>query len=509
MVALEPTSWAQLLFALLSQRFSGRAEIAQGEVRRQIVFSGGFAVWTDFEVPGTGVSEILLSAGMLAPEEAERLREDAPLDSLDARAAALALDLVDMESLSMALRDQCEQRLLATAGVSGELTFHDESGLDPEVLEGLTPARTLRAINYGVRGHCSPTQAEEALEHLEGTDLRISGSYAKYSERFGFDSGERSTLELLGGRRSFVLDDLMQISGLDAVRGIQLLYTLWACNMLIEAGSEPEVPAAPVEQSSRGGHSERSLVQDLVVAKIEAGAPPYDILAIPKDATIRNIDKALADLLKKVEGEEVAGSLDDVRTAAYAERLLAARVIGRKAISDRRWERAVGALEDLNVLAPGEVGVELDLAWAVWNQGEREGEPLARALDEAVGACGEEPEALRARSQFYRGHLRKQQGRRKEALSAFERAAELDPRLLDAQRESRALAGASETRSGKQAVKNNRKDRTKAPQPAKPAESGGRSPYLSGPWPVIWGVSGLLLLALAVAQIMLRLDVDF
>lgn len=509
MVALEPTSWAQLLFALLSQRFSGRAELAQGGVRRKIVFSGGFAVWTDYEVPNTGVSEILSSAGMLAPEEAERLRKDAPLDSLDARSAALELKLVDLETLSMALRDQCEQRLLATAGVSGELTFHDEPGLETDVLEGLTPARTLRAINYGVRGHCSPTQAEQALEHLEGTDLRISGSYAKYSERFGFDSGERSTLELLGGRPSFVLDDLMQISGLDAVRGIQLLYTLWACNMLVEADSEPDVPAAPVEKTSRGGHSERSLVQDLVVAKIEAGAPPYDILALPKDATIRDIDRALAELLKKVEGEKISGSLDDVRTAAYGERLLAARVIGRKAISDRRWERAVRALEDLNALAPGEVELELDLAWAVWNDSEREGETLARALDEAVVACGEEPEALRARAQFYRGHLRKHQGRRKEALSAFERAAELDPRLLDAQRESRALAGAPETRSGKHAVKKDRKNQTKTPKPATPADSGGRSPYLSGPWPMIWGISGVLLLALAVVQIMLRLDVEF
>lgn len=501
-VALEPTSWAQLLFALLSQRFSGRAELDQGDVRRQIVFHGGFAVWTDYEVPSTGVSEILLSAGMLAPGEAEQLRQEAPLDSLDARAAALSLDLVDVETLGMALRDQCEQRLLATAGLSVELTFHDDPGLEAEVLEGLTPARTLRAINYGVRGHCSPEQAEQALEHLEETDLRISRSYSKYSGRFGFDSGEQSTLDLLGSRPSFVLDDLMRISGLDAVRGIQLLYTLWACNMLVEAGSEPDQPA---EDTSRGGHSERSLVQDLVVAKIAAGAPPFDILALPKDATLRDIDRALADLQKKVEGEDVTASLDDVRTAARDERRLSSRTIARKAVSDRRWKRAVAALEDLNVLEPGDVDVELDLAWSVWNDADRQGEALARTLDDAVAACGEESEAIRARSQFYRGHLRKHQGRKQEALNAFDRAAKLDPRLLDAQRESRALAGAPEsTKSGKQSVK---KDRAKA-APRK-VEKGPRSKYLSGPWPIIWGISGLLLLALAVAQIMLRLDVDY
>lgn len=507
MVALEPTSWAQLLFALLSQRFSGRAELVQGEVRRKIVFSGGFAVWTDYEVPNTGVSEILSSAGMLAPEEAERLRKDAPLDSLDARVAALELKLVDLETLSMALRDQCEQRLLATAGVSGELTFHDEPGLEADVLEGLTPARTLRAINYGVRGHCSPTQAELALEHLEGTDLRISGSYAKYSERFGFDSGERSTLELLGGRPSFVLDDLMQISGLDAVRGIQLLYTLWACNMLVEAGAEPEVPAVPVEKASRGGHSERSLVQDLVVAKIEAGAPPYDILALPKDATIRDIDRALAELLKKVEGEDVAASLDDVRAAAYEHRLLTARPGARKALAARRWDRAVPALQDLSVLDAGNLGVELDLAWSLWNHGKRQQDADAGALEQAIAFCGDEPEDVQARAQFYRGQLRKHQGRRDEASSAFNQAAELDPSLLDAQREFRALVGASETtKSGRRGPKTGK---SKAPPATMNVNAAPRSTYMRGPWPAIWIVSGLLIAALTVAQIMLRLDVEF
>lgn len=504
MVALEPTSWAQLLFALLSQRFSGRADLDQSGVRRQIVFHGGFAVWTDYEVPNTGVSDILLAAGMLAPGEAERLRNDAPLDSLDARTAALAVGLVDIETLNMALRDQCEQRLVATAGLSVELTFHDQPGLDAEVLEGLTPARTLRAINYGVRGHCSPAQAEVSLEHLEGIDLRISGSYAKYSGRFGFDSGEQSTLELLGGRESFVLDDLMRISGLDAVRGIQLLYTLWACNMLVEADSEP---AGPSEPTSRGGHSERSLVQDLVVAKIAAGAPPYDILALAKDATLADIDRALADLQKKVEGEDVTASLEDVRTAARAERLHAARTIARKALSDRRWKRAVAALQDANTLDAGDAGVELDLAWSVWNDGERQGEGLARELDEAAAACVEEADAVMARAQFYRGHLRKHQGRRKEALSAFERAAELDPRLLDAQREARALGNSAEpTKSGKQSAA---KDRSKPRSPSKPSGNNPRSKYLSGPWPIIWGLTGLVLAALVVAQIMLRLDVDY
>ncbi len=503
-VALGPTSWAQLLFALLSQRFSGRAELDQGGARRRIVFRGGFAVWTDYEVPNTGVSEILLSAGMLAAGEAERLRQEAPLDSLDTQAAAVALNLVDAETLNMALRDQCEQRLLATAGVSEELTLHDAPGLDPEVLEGLTPARTLRAINYGVRRHCSPAQAEEALAPLEQTDLQISRSYSKYGDRFGFDSGESATLALLGSRPSFQLEDLMQISGLDAVRGIQLLYTLWACNMLVEAGSEADLPQEP---SSHGGHSERSLVQDLVVAKIEAQAPPYDILALPVDATLRDIDRAVAELRKKVEGDDISASLDDVRTAAHDAREMIARGVARKALSDRRWKRAVEALDDLRVLVAGEASIALDLAWSVWNLEERRGEAHARALDEAVRSCVEEPNAVLARAQFYRGHLRKHQGRREEAISAFGRAAQLDPKLLDAQRESRALAGAPETKkSGKSATT---KQRPRAAPTASRGEKGPRSKYLSGPWPMIWGLAGLLLIALCVAQIMLRLDVEY
>lgn len=505
-MTLEDTGWARLLFALLSQRFTGRGEIDQDGTRRSIVFKGGFAVWTDYDVPKTGFSEILGSAGMLAADEASALAEAAPDDSLDAFAKVVADGSVDGESAAMAMRDQCEQRLIATAGRRGELTLHDEVGLPSEVLERLEPARTLRVINFGVRTYCSPDRADQALEHLQGTDLTIGHAYAKYGERFGFDSGELGTLKLLGGRASFRLDDLLQISGLDAVRGVQLLYTLWSCNMLVEAGSEPDMPP---EDMSRG-HSESSLVQELVVTKIEAGAPPYEVLALAKDATIADIEAALADLGTKVAGEVVEASLDDLRAAAYQQREMAARTIARKALSDRRWDRAVAALGDLNALREDELPTALDLAWAVWNQGERRGDAEARTLDEAITACGEQDDPVLARAMFYRGHVRKHQGRPKEALSAFERAAELDSRLLDAQREARALAGGGGA-SGKQAkAASSIKGKAAAkPKSMTAMKTGPKSKYWTGAWPYIWVLAGILLTVMLGAQILLRLDREF
>ena len=493
--------WARLLFALLSQRFTGRVELDQGDARRCIVFRGGFAVWTDYEVPGTGLSEILASAGMLAADEAAQLLERAPSDSLDALTAAAAW--VDAESAAMAMRDQCEQRLIATAGLAAELTLFDEPGLAADVLDPLEPARTLRVINFGVRGTCSPTQADEALAHLRDVDVSIGRAYAKYGDRFGFDSGERSTLQILEDRKVFRVDELLEISGLDAVRGMQLLYTLWSCNMLVEAGSEPEEELEPAGR----GHSESSLVQELVVAKIDAQAPPYDVLALGTDATLADIETAVADLRRKVEGLVPDSALDDIGAAARAQRGMAARGVARKALTDRRWKRAVAALGDLAQLDPSDSTVALDLAWATWNETERRGDLEARTLDEAIGNCGDDDETVAARAHFYRGHLRKHQGRKDEALKAFERAASLDSRLLDAQREARALSGGSakSDKPGKAAPSK----KSKASVPPPKGKSKPRSRYWSGPWPAIWVLTGVLLTALGAAQIILRLNMEF
>ncbi len=505
-MTLDDTGWARLLFALLSQRFTGRAELDQDGTRRRVVFKGGFAIWTDYGVPKTGFSEILASASMLAADEAAALAEAAPDDSLDAFAKAVADGSVDEETASMAMRDQCEQRLIATAGCRGELTLLDEVDLPVDLLERLEPARTLRVINFGVRTYCSPDRAERALEHLDDADLTIGHAYGKYGERFGFDSGELGTLRLLGDRTSFKLDDLLQISGLDAVRGVQLLYTLWSCNMLVEAGSEPELPP---EDASRG-HSESSLVQELIVTKIESGAPPYEVLALSKDATLDDIDAALSELASKVAGEVVEASLEELRTGAYTQREVAARTIARKALSDRRWGRAVAALRDVNALHEDELPVALDLAWSVWNDGDRRGDAEARSLDEAINACAEQDDSVLARAMFYRGHVRKHQGRPKEALSAFERAAKLDPRLLDAQREARALAGGGGA-SGKQ-PKASTSLKGKTIPKAKPnakSNAGDMSKYWTGVWPYIWVLAGVLLAIMVGAQILLRLDREF
>lgn len=504
-MTLEDTGWARLLFALLSQRFTGCAELDQDGVRRRVVFRGGFAVWTDYEVPNTGFSEILASASMLSADEASALSDAAPEDSLDAFAKAVAVadgGAVDDETAAMAMRDQCEQRLIATAGRLGELTLLDEVHIPADVLERLEPARTLRVINFGVRTFCSPDRAERALEHLGDADLAIGRAYAKYGERFSFDSGELATLRLLGDRGSFKLEDLLQISGLDAVRGMQLLYTLWSCNMLVEAGSEPEL--SPEETS--WGHSESSLVQELTVTKLESGAPPYDVLALPNDATLDDIDAALSDLQARVAGQAVEASLEELRTGAYVQREMSARTSARKALVDRRWAKAVAALRDVNALREDDLPVVLDLAWAVWNEGERHGDAEARTLDEAITACGEQDDEVLARAMFYRGHVRKHQGRAKEALAAFERAAGLDSRLLDAQREARALKGGGGP--GRKPPKASRGLEGKMSPKAKPS-TGPKSKYWTGVWPYIWVTAGVMLTVMLGAQILLRLDREF
>ncbi len=503
-VDLEDTGWARLLFALLSQRFTGRAELQQAGCDRIIVFRGGFAVWTDFETPGTGVSKILCSAGMLDATDAEAVLAKAPADSLDAWDVLEEQGVVDAETVVMALRDQCERRLVAAASIrSGPLVLYDQTGLDQDVLDGLSPARTLRAINHAVRAYTSPDQAHEAMAELEDKQLCFTPGYAKHGARFGFVETERELLTLLEQRGTFALDELLHISAFDSVRGSQLLFTLWACGMLVEADSFD----LSAEQSFPG-QAPRAPVLEMLGAKIEAGSSPFEVLSLGSSATLAEIEAAFERLDLKIQeanDTELAIALRDVYKAARGQRWMSASSTGKRALSDRRWKRAVASLADVVELNPDDAESKLDLAWARWNaEDQREAE--ARVLEAEIRSMLDAQDLVRerARAYFYRGHLRKQQGRRREAIDSFERAAALDERLLDAQREARALGANKDApapaRSAKKtpAKSSGAKQKDKAP----------RSKYWSGAWPVIWVLTGLLFAGLLAAQVILRLDIE-
>ncbi|MEM6290714.1 MAG: tetratricopeptide repeat protein [Myxococcota bacterium] len=511
-VALEDTGWARLLFALLSQRFSGRIQLEQDGETRTVVFHGGFPILADYAVEGTGVSQILCSAGVLDDAAAEAMREAAPDDGLDAYQHAISTSLVDDDTAGMALRDQCEQRVGAIGGLTrGTLTLLDDTGIPEETAATLSAARVLRVINRSVREFCSPQRAEEALGHFEDRPLRITPSFAKYRDRFGFDQTDNASITTLVEYGDFCLEDLANFSMLDPVRGLQLLYTLYACNMLREAEeASAEVSAVTDlrEQMAAAdggqGRSEISLVIELLGSKIQSGAQPFDILAISADASLEEIDAAYEDLCEKVRRGEAAaleGSLRDVRDAARARRGVTARAAAKKALKDRSYKRARSALRDLVTLDDGDVDARVDLAWVSWETSPKhagaEGD-----LEAALNDAGDE----HAKALFYLGQLRKHQGKTAGALEAFDTAASLDPKLIDAQREARALR--SGTRAGKDSSAKTSRSDGAAFKP-KSKKSGPASKYWSGPWPTIWILSGILLGGMLIAQIVLRLDADF
>ena len=508
-VALEDTGWARLLFALLSQRFTGRIQLNQDGETRSVTFHGGFPILCDYAVEGTGVSQILAAAGVLDEGGAQAVRDAAPNDGLDAYRHAVQASLVDGDTAGMALRDQCEQRVGAIMGLMrGTLTLGDETGLAEETAASLSAARVLRVINRSVRDHCSPQRAEEALAHFEDRPIRIMPSYAKYRDRFGFDHADMASITTLVEYGDFRLEDLANFSMLDPVRGLQLLYTLYACNMLREAEeANAEVSAvtdlrdqiSAVDDGT--GRSEISLVIELLGSKIQSGAQPFDILAISADASLDEIDAAYEDLCEKVRRGEAAaleGSLRDVRDAARARRRVTARSAGKKALKDRRYKRARTAFQDLVTLDASDIDARVDLAWVSW-----EVSPKNRDAEAALEAVLDEAKGEHARALFYLGQLRKHQGKTAAALEAFDSAAALDGKLIDAQREARALRSGTHPKKG--SAKTSRTDGAAF----KPKKSGPTSKYWSGPWPTIWILSGILLGGMFVAQIVLRLDADF
>ncbi len=511
-VELEQMSWTRLLFALLSQRFTGRVALHQSSVgTRSVVFHGGFPVLCDWVAPGTGLSEVLAGAGLLDTAAAQAVRDAAPEDGFDAHAHVIAQGLVDHETADMALRDQCERRVAAiTALREGTLTLSDDTGIAEEVVATLSAARTLRVIGRAVQEWVGPQRAAEELALFGSGKVQITASFAKYRERFGFDSSDLASVATLTEYGAFTFEDLAHFSGLDPVRAMQILYTLWSCNMLVEAEVQQPVPAAR-------GRSEISLIIELLDGKIRGGADPMDVLAVDADASLGKIEDAYQELGRRLSDGleedsaasmrqrvgELQASLQDVRAAAHARRRVTARSVANKALKENKFERALGALEDLARLEPQDAEVQLDLAWARWQVSERDERALRSVSSMVAEALDGQPDL--AKGHLYRGRLLKHEGKEDAALRAFDRAASLDARLIDAQREARAL------RSGVHSVESLREpSRTTKPE-FKPAgiDKGPRSKYWSGPWPLIWVVSGLLIGGLLAAQIVLRLDMDF
>ncbi len=235
----------RLFFALLHQRFTGTLVLAQPPPQmgsRTIWFRGGMPVFTDWVVPSEVLGQVLVTQRMI--DEGQLLQA---LEAMAAQGGLLGQHLLahgalDPARLYEGLRVQCTRKLvqlfMLRAG-QGMITVDDGTRLEP----GLLPVNVLGLILAGVGACYDQARVEGEMGPAVAAPVRVTSALTRYRSHFRFRPGDEPALQALAAGTT--LEQLATLPGCSAQRGAQLIYTLWACQMLrtgVAAGSAPSGP---------------------------------------------------------------------------------------------------------------------------------------------------------------------------------------------------------------------------------------------------------------------------
>lgn len=249
---------------------------------------------------------------------------------------------------------------------------------------------------------------------------------------------------------------------------------------------EPRRPT-PADDAPLEHKSNEDFLVDLVAleARIRAGANPFALLGIGLDAGKREVKRAFSELSRLFHPDamqarglghvrERVGSVfaalseaqmllsdqdkrDQIRAAveaggqatssadatAMARAAFESDVLvreGDKLLRGNRFDRALECYRRAHTLTPEEPELAAVIAWCEFNVGARSREDMIAAEKVIADVVSQAPNI--ARAHYFRGMLLKELGALDQALSALRKAMQLDPRLIDAERQARGIIAA-------------------------------------------------------------------
>ncbi|MCA9685836.1 MAG: hypothetical protein KC457_26910, partial [Myxococcales bacterium] len=295
---LDPTgggfSFPRLLFALLRQRFTGTLTATQAEPpgERTVWFRGGMPVFTDWSSSDDLLGELMLHEGIIDTLGHERGLAALRDSGGHLGEILLKQGLIDERQRTEALREQCSSKVaqifapdaLGSPAVTVTVVDHDKGKNDE-----LAQVNVLALILRGVEEHYGEAQISLELgDDLEG-DLAATPALARYERQFGFEPDDAPILGALG--RGVTLQSMMG-PGVDRARALNIIYTLWCCQMLrvgddavqaiakgaTAAGAGHQLGAnlgpSPSKSSSRGRSPKASASQTGPAQGAKAPPPP-------------------------------------------------------------------------------------------------------------------------------------------------------------------------------------------------------------------------------------------
>jgi tetratricopeptide (TPR) repeat protein len=443
-VALADMAMPRVFFELLHGRFTGTLEVPGSEEgqRSTVWFRGGMPLFTDWHDDSDVLGRVLIDGGVVTREEVEQaLRERKAGELLGAKLKGLGR--IGEASLREGLREQCFRKLVHLFGLRGgdvRATAVDHAvGVDDELAE----VNVLELILAGVTAHYDEIRVTLEMREDAHGPVKATSTLARYAGYFRFDQADRPVLEALSGGTQ--LNRLESLPGVDRKRAVQIIYTLWACNML-DAGTA---------EAARGAADQPSSI-----------SPPMQEYT---EAIRRR--KSIDDHAKR--SAAAADGVDEAATAkGEAERALEA---GKFALAHEAFRRA-------HALVPDDPEVEAGLAWCRYQLSSQEPDDARVALVALEKVVSSRSDI--ARPQYYMGVVLEALGENEAARDAYATARTLDPGIQEAVRRGRALRAAGMDQTG----------------------AGGTHPLWSGHMPVLLIGGAIFLVGLIVANFVIGLD---
>lgn len=262
-VDLARMSLPRLMFALLHRRFTGTITLTppaadapgrgEGAGSRRVWFQGGMPIFTDFTSPHDSIGQVLVDLGLI--EAAERDRAMAELARLAQPGAPrerfghylVRRRLVTGGQLRKALRVQCARKvvhLFALRAGTVQVATGDGAAAESDASQP-TQVNTLELIHAGVVAHFDQRRIAAEMGLLLDGPLRLRSSFDRYRAQFHFSRGDEAVVDALRPGNLYVTD-VARLSGQPEARVAQVVYTLWACQMLKSANAPPEQSTGPI-----------------------------------------------------------------------------------------------------------------------------------------------------------------------------------------------------------------------------------------------------------------------
>jgi len=247
---LERVSLARLAFALLHKRFTGTLELppqSPDDQQCTIWWRGGLPIYTNWSRPPR-FGELVVELAMVDLAQLERALEFKAEHGGLLGSILVRMGLLDARRVGEVLCLQCMRKLVGMfalrQGVATVTATEHALGVNDELS---SQVNVLQLIFAGVSAHYDEARVVLEMGAATREPLSTTAAFERYRSYFQFPSAYERVWPILHSPSR--IEQLATIKELGPKRAAQLLFTLWACQML-QAGAQARVRAAPTSSQS-------------------------------------------------------------------------------------------------------------------------------------------------------------------------------------------------------------------------------------------------------------------